>query len=69
MQHVGSLVVVSRLWSIVSIVVAHGLTCSVECGIFPDHGLNWQADSFTTEPPGKSLSSDQFSHSVVSDSL
>ena len=34
-----------------SVVVAHGLSCSVACGIFPDQGLNpcplhWQADSF-----------------------
>ena len=33
-----------------SVVVAHGLTCSAACGIFPDQGsnpcpLNWQADS------------------------
>ena len=34
----------------VSVVVAHGLSCSVACGILPDQGLNpcplhWQADS------------------------
>ena len=33
-----------------SVVVAHGPSCSVACGIFPDQGLNpcplhWQADS------------------------
>ena len=33
-----------------SVVVAHGLSCSVACGIFPDQGsnpcpLNWQTDS------------------------
>ena len=33
-----------------SAVVAHGLSCSAACGIFPDQGLNpcplhWQADS------------------------
>ena len=33
-----------------SVVVAHGLSCSGACGIFPDQGLNpcplhWQADS------------------------
>ena len=33
-----------------SVVVAHGCTCSVACGIFPDQGsnpcpLHWQADS------------------------
>ena len=36
-----------------SVVVAHGPSCSVACGIFPDQGLNpcplhWQADS---QPP------------------
>ena len=33
-----------------SVVVAHGLSCSMACGIFPDQGsnprpLHWQADS------------------------
>ena len=33
-----------------SVVVAHGLSCSTACGIFPDQGLNpcplhWEADS------------------------
>ena len=28
------------LWSIVSAVVAHGLNCSVACGIFLDQGSN-----------------------------
>ena len=33
-----------------SVVVAHGLSCSTACGIFPDQGLNlcplnWQVDS------------------------
>ena len=33
-----------------SVVVAHGLSCSASCGIFPDQGsnpcpLHWQADS------------------------
>ena len=41
-----------------SVVVGHRLSCSMACGIFPVQGLNlcllhWQADSFTTEPPGK----------------
>ena len=44
------------LWSTGSI--AHGLSCSVACGVFPARGLklgllHWQADSFTTEPPEK----------------
>ena len=34
-----------------SVVVAHGLSCSTTCGIFPDQGsnpcpLHWQADFF-----------------------
>ena len=34
-----------------SVAVAHGLSCSAACGIFPDQGLNpcslhWQADSY-----------------------
>ena len=40
----------SGLESTGSVVVAHGLSCSAACGIFPDQGLNlhllhWQADS------------------------
>ena len=42
-----------------SVVVVHKRGCSAACGIFLDQGLNpcplhWQADSFTTELPGKS---------------
>ena len=38
-------------------VVMHGLSCFVACGIFLDQGsnpypLHWQVDFFTTEPPG-----------------
>ena len=45
-----SVVVVRRLYSAGSVVVAHGLSCSTVCGIFPDQGLNpcplhWQEDS------------------------
>ena len=41
-----------------SVIVAHGPSCSVACGIFPDQGsnpcpLHWQADFSTTAPPGK----------------
>ena len=40
-----------------SVVVAHGASCSVACGIFPDQGLNlcplhWQADSQPLHPQG-----------------
>ena len=43
-------VVVRGLQSAGSVVVPHGLSCSVACGIFPDQGskpcpLHWQADS------------------------
>ena len=39
-------------------VVAHRLSCSTACGLFPDQGLNLrlphlQADSLPTKPPGK----------------
>ena len=45
-----SVVVAHRLYSAGSVVVVHGLSCSVACGIFPDQGsnpcpLHWQADS------------------------
>ena len=45
-----SLVVALGLYSAGSVVVAHGLSCSAACGIFPDQGsnpcpLHWQADS------------------------
>ena len=40
-------------------VVAHGLSCSEACGIFPDQGLNpcflhWQADSLLLSHQGSS---------------
>ena len=46
-----SVVVAHWLKSAGSVVVAHGLSCSTACGIFPDQGsnpcpLHWQADSF-----------------------
>ena len=49
---VASLVAEHRLLGTqASVVVVHGLSCSEECGIFPDQGsnpcpLHWQADSF-----------------------
>ena len=44
-----------------SVVVVHGLSCSVACGIFPDQGSNpcppaLAGGSVSTVPPGKSLS-------------
>ena len=41
----------------VSVVVAHGLSCSAACGILPDHGsntcpLHWQADSYPLRHEG-----------------
>ena len=56
-QHVGSVVVAHGLQSTVSVVVAHRLSCSAACGIFPDQGCNlcplrWQADSQPLHPQG-----------------
>ena len=36
-----------QLWHTGSQVVVHGFSCFMECGIFPDQGLNlhWQVDS------------------------
>ena len=47
-----------RLWGTGSVVVVHGLSCSVACGIFPDQGLNscllhWQADSLSLSHQGR----------------
>ena len=33
-------VVAPGLWSTGSVAVAQGISCSVACGIFPDHGSN-----------------------------
>ena len=46
-----------RLWSIGSVVVVHGLSCSTACGIFLDQGLNpcllqWQKDSLSLSYQG-----------------
>ena len=48
--HAGSVVMACRLQSTGSVVVVHGLSCSVAYGIFPDQGsnprpLHWQEDS------------------------
>ena len=45
-----------------SVVVAHGLSCSAACGIFPDQGsnpcpLHWQADSQPLSHQGSPLRS------------
>ena len=50
LQHTGSVAVAPGLQSAGSVVVAHELSCSMECGIFPDQGsnpcpLHWQVDS------------------------
>lgn len=50
-----------RLWSTGSIAAAHGFSCSVACGNFPDQGLNlhllhllhWQVSCLPLVPPGK----------------
>ena len=49
-QHTGLVVVAPGLRRTGSVVVAHGLSCSMACGIFPDQRsnpwlLHWQADS------------------------
>ena len=46
-----------------SAIVAHGLSCSVACGIFPDQGsnpcpLHWQADSQPLRPQGSPRKAD-----------
>jgi len=56
----GSIVVAPRLPSIGLIVVAHGLSCSMACGIFPGQGLNpcflhWQADSLPLSYQGSPI--------------
>ena len=59
LQNVGSVVVACRSQSTRSVVVAHRLSCSSTCGVFPDQGskpcpLHQQADSYITIPLGKS---------------
>ena len=59
--HVCSIVAASGLQSTVSIVEAHWLSCSAECGIVPGQEsnlclLHWQVDSSLLSPPGKPLS-------------
>ena len=54
----GSVFVAPRLYSADSIVLAHGLSCSAECEIFPDQGLNPLSPAlagrfFATEQSGK----------------
>ena len=53
----GSPVTTPELQSTGSVVVTHGLSCSVACGIFPDQGSNlcplpWQADSLPLSHQG-----------------
>ena len=55
-----SVVVARGLKSAGSVVVAHRLSCSAACGIFPDQGLNpcplhWQSDSQPLRHPGRPL--------------
>ena len=54
---VASLVAASGLWSTGSVVVSHGFSCSVACGIFSDQGLNlcllhWQMGSLPLSHQG-----------------
>ena len=55
-----SVVVAPGPWSTGSIVVAHGLSCSMACRIFPDQGsnlrlLDWKADSLPLSHQGSSF--------------
>ena len=55
-----SVVVFPGLWSTGLILVAHGLSCSLACGIFPDQGLNlcllhWQADALSLSHQGSPI--------------
>ena len=50
-----------------SVVVPHGLSCSVACGIFPDQGsnpcpLHWQADSQPLHHQGSHYHCRDFDH-------
>ena len=52
-----------------SVVVAHGLSCSASCGIFPDQGsnpcpLHWQADSQPLRHQGSPPKCFKVGHSV-----
>ena len=60
----------SGLWSTASIVVTHGLSCSVACGIFSDQGSNpclpyWQADSLHWAPKQALILSVLILHHVI----
>ena len=53
----GSIVAGPRLWSMSSVVVVHGLSCSEICGL-PGSGIESMSPAlaggfFTTEAPGK----------------
>ena len=53
----GSVVVTPGFKSVGSVVVVHGLSCSLACGIFSDQRLNllYQADSYLLHYQGSSL--------------
>ena len=60
LQCMGSVVTIPTLQSTGSVVVVHGLSCSMACEIFPDQGsylclLHWQADSPLLSPRGSLL--------------
>ena len=57
---VGSAVAAPRVQSTGSTVVAHGLSCSVVCGVFPDQRsnpclLHWQVDSLLLSHQGSPI--------------
>ena len=56
-----------------SVAVAHGLSCSVACGIFPDQGsnpcpLHWQADSQPLRHQGSPNDKDLYIHLHLNES-
>ena len=63
----GSVVAVPRLQSTGSIVVAHGLSGSTACGIFPDQGLNltllqWEVDTLPLSQQGSPAACFQYAY-------
>ena len=63
-----SIVLAPGLQSTGSVVVAHGLSCSLACGIFPNQGLDpcplyWQTDSHPLHHQGSPIST--FSYLIV----
>ena len=67
--HMGSVVLVPKLYGTGSVVVGHRLHCSAVYGIFPDQGWNpcflrWQADSLPLRHQGRPHST-PFIHCLI----